>query len=413
MTGAAMDVRRARSFFEALQEDTLQALETLVKINSFTTNREGVNRNATLIEGFFAPMGFESRRVPSKNPECGDHLALARRGRSDRRIVLVSHLDTVFSPEEEAANGFRWREEGPRIYGPGTNDIKGGTVLIRLVMEGLRDLAPEVYEGISWTVLLNASEEHGSEDFPDLAREEAEGALACLVYEAGYPSAAGSTVVVSRKGSARFGLRVRGRAAHSGSRHERGASAVVELADKILKVAALTDYARGVTTNVGVIRGGTVANTVPAFAEALVDLRARDPESFDEAKRRIRELAREATVRSAEDGFPCSLELEEHPDYPPMPRNEGTDRLFALAQDSARELGLTIEGQARGGASDACHLWRTLPTLDGLGPVGDNAHCSQRSPDGTRDQEYVLRDSFVERALLSLGVILRIGKIKP
>lgn len=371
-----------RRYFEREAPAALGVLKTLVEVNSFSANRDGVNRNGALVKDLFKPLGFEARDVAAENPSYGDHVVLTKPG-PGKKIVLVSHLDTVFATEEV----FPWREEGPRIYGPGTNDIKGGTVLIRLFLGGLRDLAADFYRDANLTIVFDACEERGTADFIRLIQKEVQGAAACLVYEPGYPK---NTIVVARKGSARSILRVRGVAAHSGSHHERGASAIVELAEKILKIAGLTDYSRGVTTNVGVVRGGTVVNTIPAYAEALIDLRGKDVESFDQAKRAIRDIASRTTIRG------CSAELEEMPDYRPMPRNPETDRLFAVVQD----IDPTVEPQERGGSSDACHVWNLVPTLDGLGPVGDNAHCL-----GT---EYVMRDSFVSRAVLNFELIRRL-----
>jgi glutamate carboxypeptidase len=364
----------AAGYFQSTLPESIDLLRRLVEVNSFTANEAGVRRNAEIVEEMFE--GFRARRE-------GEHLVLTRPG--SRRVVLISHLDTVYAPDD----GFAWREEGPRIYGPGVADIKGGTVVMWRALLALRQFAPDAFEGLGWTLLFNASEERGSAGFAELARREAAGAEACLAYEPGYPA---NTLVVARKGSARFTLRVRGRSAHSGSRHEEGANAIVELAGKILKIAALTDYARGITTNVGVARGGTVVNAVPESAEALIDLRAKDPDSFEAGKREIRAICREAEVRSASDGFPCALELEDHHDYTPMVRNAGTDALFELA----RGVDPTVEPQERGGSGDVCHVWREAPTLDGLGPVGDDCHCTGR--------EYVLRDTLASRALLSYGL---------
>ncbi len=364
----------------------LRVLRALVEINSFTANKSGVDRNADLVRPLFEPLGFAASRVKAE-PLYADHLVLHRG--SGKKFVLISHLDTVYAPEEE----FAWREEPGKIVGPGVADIKGGTVVIWSVLQALRERHPRFFDGHAWTILLNSAEERGNKTFADLARAQVAGAAACLVYEPGYPR---NTVVVSRKGSARFTLRIKGRPAHSGSHHERGASAVVELADKILKIAGLTDYSLGVTTNVGAIRGGTVVNTVPGSAEALIDLRARDPASFESTKQKIRSIAREVTVRAAADGFPCSMELEEHPDYFPMPRNPETDRLFNLAQ--ACDPG--IEPQDRGGASDACHVWNLVPTLDGLGPVGDHTHAA--------GEEFITPESLTQRARLSFDLLQKI-----
>ena len=108
----------------------LEMLRQMVGINSFTGNREGVNQLGRFTTDCFAPLGFSGEFVPSANPDYGDHLMMTRRGHSTRSIAMVSHLDTVFPPEEEARNNFHWEPEGDRIYGPGTHDIKGGTIMM-------------------------------------------------------------------------------------------------------------------------------------------------------------------------------------------------------------------------------------------------------------------------------------------
>jgi glutamate carboxypeptidase len=128
----------------------LEMLRQMVGINSFTGNPEGVNHLGRFTADCFAPLGFESDFIPSTNPSWGNHLVLTRRGKSGKSIALVSHLDTVFPPEEEVRNDFRWRREGDRIFGPGTHDIKGGTAMIWLVLSALREHAPKVFEDITW-----------------------------------------------------------------------------------------------------------------------------------------------------------------------------------------------------------------------------------------------------------------------
>ena len=120
----------------------LEMLRQMVGINSFTANPEGVNRLGRFTAECFAPLGFTAEYVPSTNREWGDHLVLTRHGRSARSIALISHLDTVFPPEEEARNDFHWQPEGERIFGPGTHDIKGGSVMMWLVLSALRRMLP-------------------------------------------------------------------------------------------------------------------------------------------------------------------------------------------------------------------------------------------------------------------------------
>src|SRR5258706_1588790 len=144
---------------------TLDLLRQMVEMNSFTANKEGVNRLGDLTARTFSPLGFNAQTVPSVDQEYGDHLVLTRKGKSDCTIALISHLDTVFPPEEEKRNNFHWQVEGDRIFGPGTQDIKGGTAMMWLVLSALRAQAPHALEGITWKVLWDSFQE---EYLPDL-----------------------------------------------------------------------------------------------------------------------------------------------------------------------------------------------------------------------------------------------------
>src|SRR6266478_358762 len=148
----------------------LEMLRQMVGINSFTANREGVNRLGRFTAECFGPLGFAAEFVPSANPEFGNHLVLTRRGCSAKSVAMVSHLDTVFPPEEEARNHFHWQPEGDRIFGPGTQDIKGGTVMMWLVLSALQEQAPALFETITWNLFLNSAEETYSPDFGDVCR---------------------------------------------------------------------------------------------------------------------------------------------------------------------------------------------------------------------------------------------------
>ncbi len=393
----------------------LDLLHQMVLINSFTLNPRGVNRLGTLTADRFAALGFESETVQADGYQFGRHLLLTRPGRptADGRpapaIGLISHLDTVFPELEEQANDFHFRIAGDRIYGPGTVDIKGGTVLIYMLLDGLRHAFPEVFEAITWHVLLNAAEEVLAPDFGALARERLQGALAALVFEGGDVVDNRYQFVTARKGMARYHIEVEGRGSHAGAMHERGANAIVQLADVVRAVADLTDYQRDLTFNVGTVVGGTVVNRVPHQALASVEMRAYDPVVFEEGVGRMLALGDVCTVRSASDGYPCKVTVKLEGRWQPWPANAGTLELFEVWSAAAAELGLgTVALQSRGGLSDGNWLWDCLPTIDGLGPEGDNAHSSERSDDGSKDQEYVLASSFVPKAVLNAAAIVRL-----
>jgi glutamate carboxypeptidase len=290
-------------FLRGQLPSSLDLLKAMVEINSFTTNRDGVNGLAKFTADSFRELGFTADYTPSFRKDYGDHLVMTRKGRSTRTIGLISHLDTVFPPEEEQRNNFSWREVGQRIYGPGVMDIKGGTVMIHLILSAIRKIAPEIFEEITWKVLLNSSEEVYSPDFGALCIDRlGKETLAALVFESGVRSENQFLVVTARKGRAVFRITAEGRGAHAGSHHERGVNAVVAIAEPIQRIAALTDYSRNLTVNVGNVSGGTVVNRVPHIATADVEMRSFSAEAYRDAVKAIMGFNGHSQVKSSEDG---------------------------------------------------------------------------------------------------------------
>jgi glutamate carboxypeptidase len=396
-------------FFERNLPAYLEMLAQMVAVNSFTMNPEGVGELGQLTAGIFATLGFSAEFSQSSNPDYGYHLILTRQAdRAERPTIgLISHLDTVFPPEEEKLNDFSWRVEGDRIYGPGTVDIKGGTIGIFMVMAALQQFAPEVYDGTNWKILLNAAEEQLTDDFSlQCYKHLPEDTLACLVFEAGHWADNVFHFVRARKGRATYDITVVGRSAHSGSSHPLGANAIVQMSRVIERVASFTDYERQITFNVGTIEGGTVMNRVPHLATATGEMRAFDQTVFDEGVARLLALEEEVTVGSPADGFACKIIVDVTHESAPWDRNPETDRLYEHWAKTAASLGWTTIPEERGGLSDGNFMWNRYPTLDGLGPSGENAHCSERSEDGSKEQEYVLASSFVPKAVLNTVAII-------
>jgi glutamate carboxypeptidase len=403
-----------RPYLEQNLPGYLDMLRQMVGINSFSTNAKGVDTLAELTAEFFAGLGFDEERIQSADFLYGRHLVLRREGRPspDGRpaptIGLISHLDTVYPAVEEEANDFRWRVAGDRIYGPGTVDIKGGTVMIYMVLDALRRIHPDVFNGVTWVVLVNAAEEALNVDFGDVCRDQLDGALAALVFEGGHTDGRCFNIVTSRKGMARYHITVEGKSAHAGTSHASGANAIVQLADVIQEVAALTDYEKDLTFNVGTVLGGTVINRVPHQAAASVEMRAFTPEVFEGGLADMLALNDFCSVRSVVEGYACKVRVMLTHRWEPWPENEATNRLLGYWQEAAADLGLEAMPEARGGLSDGNLIWRDLPTIDGLGPAGGNAHSSERSEDGAKDQEYVLASSFVPKAVLNTQAILKL-----
>jgi glutamate carboxypeptidase len=390
----------------------LDVLEKMVNINSFTANITGINQLGDFTASIFKSLGFMSEAIPSNNPKFGNHIFLTREGSSNKSMAMISHLDTVFPLEEEIQNNFAWRVDGNRVYGPGTVDIKGGTVMILIVLETLRRYFPEIFSSITWIIALDATEEVLSNDFGKLLNDRLDSnTIACLVFEGGTPLSKKYPLVTARKGKANFKVLVEGRSAHAGNRHAQGANAIVQMSYTVQQIASLTDYEKLLTFNVGTIHGGSVVNRVPHFAEADVEMRTFSPEYFQEGVNKILALNGSSQVTS-QDGFACKVEIKQLDQTDPWPRNTETDRLFEIWKETGQKLNMQIIPEERGGLSDGNLLWKYFPTLDGLGPVGNNAHCSERSPDGSKDQEYVLASSFVPKALLNVLGIVRLSTIQ-
>lgn len=398
-------------FVESCLPVALEFLRQMVGINSWTNNRAGVERLARATADEFAMLGFDREFVPHQNPEWGAHLVMTREGRTPRTIALISHLDTVFPPEEEERNQFHWRAQGDRIYGPGTLDIKGGTLMMRLVLEGLRASDAQTFNDVTWLLLWNSAEETLSRHFAEVCRARfSRDTVAALVFEAEGRPRGNPAIVVARKGRATFRVTIEGRGAHAGAQHPRGANAITELARVVQRIAELTDYARALTFNVGIVNGGVAVNRVPHAAVADVEMRAFTADVYRDGLRDMLALNGPGEVASAEDRHRCQVAVRVLEESPPWPRNAGTDRLFRLWKDTATELGRPLDEQERGGLSDGNWIWDAVPTIDGLGPYGDNDHCSEWTADGSKVPEYVEVSSFVPKAVLNTLALQRLAK---
>lgn len=396
------DIPRMRQFLDERMPRYLSVLEEMVGINSFTGNPKGVNCLAAYTVELFAPLGFIADHVDSARGDgAGRHLVLTRTGSSGMTIGCVSHLDTVFTEKEEKYNKFRFRVEGDRAYGPGTNDIKGGTVVMLMMLEALREFAPAVFESVTWVLLFDATEETESDDFGALCLERiGPGGRACLVFEGGEIRGGAFRLVTSRKGRAVFKILARGKAAHAGVSHREGASAVVQLAETILRVSELTDYERDLTVNIGRVSGGIAINRVAHYAEAEGEMRAFDSAVLERGLEGLRALNGLSTIGSADGSYRCRAVIRVLRRNPAWPDNEASMRLFSFFERAADSMGMKAVPEARGGLSDGNFTWNGVPTLDGLGPDGENAHCSERNTDDGKDQEYALIPSFVPKAML-------------
>jgi glutamate carboxypeptidase len=370
----------------------LSLLEELVRRESPSHDKRALDLLGTYLADRLRAIGGSVEVIA--NAEGGDHVLARFPGPAGRRPALVlGHFDTVWPKGALERLPFRAQDDQVfgRAFGPGVFDMKAGLTLFWGAMLRLKGSPRPVPRPI-W-VLFTSDEEIGSPTSRNLIEETARQCAYVLVLE---PPLADGSLKTSRKGVGRFRLEVEGRAAHSGVAPQDGRSAIVELAHQVLRLQGLQDLAAGTTLNVGVIRGGTTANVVPAQASAEIDVRAAARAEADRITRSLQALSPVTPdVRLAITGQFTR---------PPMERTPAIAALFDQARRIGRSLGLELTEGATGGGSDGNFTAALdIPTLDGLGARGGGAHA---------DDEHILIDSLPERAALLAALLLEL-QVEP
>lgn len=302
-------------------------------------------------------------------------------------VLLLGHFDTVWPVGQ--IERMPLVERDGKLFGPGVLDMKAGVAIGAAAAKALSAGVPAARRP-RVTLLVTSDEEVGSRSSRAEIERRAKASAAVLVLE---PALPGGAVKTARKGVGEFQVIARGVASHAGANPEAGASAVHELARQITAIEAMNEPARGLTLNVGVVTGGTRSNVVAEEATALVDVRVS----------RMEDAVRiEAALANLTPGNPrVRLEVTGRVGRPPMERTAGVARLFELARAVAREQGRELEEGATGGASDGNFTAALgVPTLDGLGALGEGPHALH---------EHVIVNELVPRAALVAGLIARIG----
>jgi glutamate carboxypeptidase len=375
--------QRALRAVDGAAPELLATLRRWVEINSFTANLEGVSRMGAELEADFAPLGLALERRAGEG--VGDHLVWRTPAWGPGGILLVGHHDTVFPPG--TFEGFD--DAGDRVRGPGVLDMKGGLLVVRTALAALAEAG--VLEGMRVAVVSVADEEIGSPTSRALIEELARGARAGLVFEAGRVD---DSVVTRRKGTGALTVTARGVAAHAGNAHADGVNAIWALARLIDRLQQLTDYDRGVTVNVGTVKGGEAKNTVPALAECRADFRfIRAPDGLAlvaAVDRAAREIAAESRA---------TLTITGGVSRPPLERTDASAALAALYAERAQRHGLGGgESPLVGGGSDANTVSAVgVPAIDGLGPRGRGFHTPN---------EYIEPATLVPRAKALVETLL-------
>ena len=349
----------ARAAVQLRMPELWSLVQAWVEIESFTADHAGCERMAAALLDAFALPGLAPRRVPGDGA-AGHVVATTPAWTGKGGVVLVGHHDTVFPPGTFV--GFR-RDEA-KAYGPGVLDMKGGLAIIRTALAALADTG--LLAGLPLMFVSVSDEEIGSPDGRRVIEEHARGAAAGLVFEAGRMTDA---IVTQRKGTGKLKVTARGKAAHAGNDLASGVNAIWALARFIDGVQRLTEG--GTTVNVGLVRGGTSANTVPAEATCEIDVRIV---RGADAERLL--VAADHLAREIADDSGAKITIEGGIRRQPLERLAGTPAILERYAAAARAEGLGgDEAALMGGGSDANTLAAMgVPAIDGLGPRGKGFH---------------------------------------
>ncbi len=379
--------QRLIAHLEAREQAYIERLRKLVDQNSGIDNPEGRLACLVQLEQVYKLLGFACERVVK--PGGMVHLvarrpALGKAAADAPKILILGHFDTVYDANTTFLSFTR---EGQLLRGPGVGDMKGGLVVAQAALEAINAIGR--LGEFDWVCVHNADEEVQSPTSRELIEQLAVGRDFCLDFEIGRKTGA---VVRSRAGVGRYFISVHGKAAHAGMDHADGVNAIVGMAKIVEKLAALGDAKRGTTLNVGTIHGGTKRNIVPDLCKIEVDVRVLTTAEGERIDAEVRKICGEAPIANARVDIMGGI------GRPPWQRNTESEALVFHFQHVARAFGVTLGAEDTGGGSDANFTAALgIPTIDGLGPIGEGPHTFE---------ERIETHTIVERAkLVALAVL--------
>lgn len=364
--------------------------QKIVTMESGSANKKEVDELGAFLGEQFTAAGAE---VCFEEFEKAGNMLIANIGkeRKGEPIILMGHFDTVFPVGTLATRPFKI--EGEKAYGPGVLDMKGGITNLYFIVRALQEAG---YDERPLKIILAGDEEvgHAMSTGGDIFIREAKGAKAAFDFETGYTD---NGIVVGRKGQVRIYIAVHGLAAHAGNEPEKGRNAILEMSHKVIGIQALTDWEKGITYNVGIIKGGTVMNAVPDYAYAEVDVRYIDPAHIEVIKENVNKVVGETHVEGT------TTEVSFEVGFQPMQTTEGVKGLFKIMKEvAAREgFGELQEKFVGGGADSAYAVIAGVPTLCAVGVMGGRNH----SP-----EEFAVVETLFTRAKLVAATILELDK---
>ncbi|SEQ38235.1 M20 family metallopeptidase [Piscibacillus halophilus] len=372
---------KIEKYLEEHHEDMLDSLHTLVSAESPSDQKELVDECGLTLQNIARQLIGGNLEV-YKQSKRGDHFKITV-GNGTKRVLVCAHFDTVWDegrlPIKIVDNKF---------YGPGAIDMKGGIIQSLWAVNALQE--ENAFPNIELTFLFTSDEELGSQTSQELIEQEAQNSDIVLITEP--PVAKTGDLKTARKGVGIYNLEIYGKASHAGNHHEAGHSAVNELAHQIINIEKLTNYDIGTTVNVGVVHGGTKRNVVPDHAEALIDFRVKTVEEADRIVQALESL--EPVTNHVE------IKVTGELNRPPMVKSKATQELFNKAQEAGKEVGLDIGEKLVGGGSDGNFTAILgVPTLDGLGALGDGPHA---------EHEHIIIDELPKRAAMFANLLKKI-----
>lgn len=366
------------TYLENHEQEALSFLEKLVKIDSYSHDKAGVNEVAKAIQNKLSSKGITCDI--KSNEQYGNHVIAKIAGNKKGKILLIGHQDTAHPTG--TTKHFLFQNNGETLTGPGVSDMKSGLVYMIYILLAFKDA--NIAEKYDIELLFTPDEELGSPISRTLIEERAKDASAVFVLEPGRPD---GSIVTARKGSAHLKIEITGKAAHSGAFIKDGISANDELAKKMLNIKKLADKEKDLTINFGIIKGGISNNIVSPHAIATIHCAFWKEEHFNILYENIQKIVDYSYVEGTKSTLSGKIGML------PMEYNEENRYLYNnIVLKAAKDLNLNIFGLPTKGASEAGFSSSMgIPTICGMGPVGGNWHT---------EEEYLDLSSFLPRLKL-------------
>lgn len=372
---------------EFLKENKTQIysdFERIVNINSFSSNSEGINEVSEVLMDIAKGYDIDFQKVySSKNVR--PHLMHGGDKKEDY-FAFIGHYDTVHPPHSDFNT---YIDEGETIKGPGTNDMKAGVIVALYSYVILKKLYPN--RDLPIKILFNSDEEIGSIDSREIIENEFKKAKAGFIFEPGRPN---GEIVTQRKGLASLDIEVIGKPAHSGVEPWEGINAILASCEIIQKLEALNDYDNGIIVGCNEINSGIARNVVPPYSKISVDVRFEKTSQKEELFHKIEEIL------NAQNAVGAEVKYDLHLSRPPLEKSDESNNLAVLYKDISSELGYSCKEMSTGGGSDGNFLSAMgVPTLDGLGAVGNFSHTKK---------EYIIKESLLYRTKIFVLFMIKL-----